>query len=406
MKKMLAIGMIFLFFIVIIIPSINANIFHIKKVQNNNWLKNRCKYIREEIPDNQRVELSALNDPPEKFDWRDYNGENWITSIRTQGECGSCSAFAINAVIEAKINIKNNDPDIDRDLSEAHIFFCTDHSCNEGSGFFTLAKFIRDNGVCDELSFPYGTAIIGNSLSCKPSNNWRCNGVTIRNYRSLNSDIENIKKALIEYGPLSASMEVYVNFEIYTGGIYDNTVGDHIGNHAVCIVGYDDEDQCWICKNSWSKLWGESGYFRIKYGLCEIEEDVKYIAEVDDLYPGSPYIPEKPSGTLLVKPDYYGDYKTKTHDPDNGKIKYLWDWDGDFKVDYETSFIESGEECESVNKWEEEGKYEVRVRAEDKNGLKSDWSHSLTITVKKSRAINRLLFFEYWDFPLLKRIFT
>jgi len=33
----------------------------------------------------------------------------------------------------------------------------------------------------------------------------------------------------------------------------------------VLIVGYDDSQQCWIAKNSWSESWGEAGFFRIAY---------------------------------------------------------------------------------------------------------------------------------------------
>jgi hypothetical protein len=39
----------------------------------------------------------------------------------------------------------------------------------------------------------------------------------------------------------------------------------------VTIVGYDDGQQCWICKNSWGPGWGESGFFRIGYGECGID---------------------------------------------------------------------------------------------------------------------------------------
>lgn len=52
--------------------------------------------------------------------------------------------------------------------------------------------------------------------------------------------------------------------------------GDLEGYHCVAVVGYDDEDGCWICKNSWGTGWGEEdggkrGWFRIKYGECGID---------------------------------------------------------------------------------------------------------------------------------------
>ncbi|MEM2934904.1 MAG: C1 family peptidase, partial [Candidatus Thermoplasmatota archaeon] len=35
--------------------------------------------------------------------------------------------------------------------------------------------------------------------------------------------------------------------------------------HLITLVGYDDMEQCWICKNSWGKNWGEEGWVRISY---------------------------------------------------------------------------------------------------------------------------------------------
>ena len=40
--------------------------------------------------------------------------------------------------------------------------------------------------------------------------------------------------------------------------------------HFVVIIGWNDADDCWICKNSWGPDWGEDGYFRIKRGEVSI----------------------------------------------------------------------------------------------------------------------------------------
>ena len=415
LKKILIIPIILLLTISFL-PNINAVTSSIKKetksvkpLENDlDWLKNRCGYIRENISDNERIKVETNINLPDEFDWRDYNSVNWMTPVKNQGACGSCSAFAVNAAIEALINIQNNDPDIDRDLSEAHIFFCSGYDCSSGSGFHSLINFIKDDGVCDEISFPYASAEAGFNLECNVSSEWRWNGVSVKSYKYLEEDIENIKNALVEHGPLVASMEVYQNFELYMGGVYDEIKGSFVGYHAVCIVGYNDEQGYWICKNSWGKLWGEKGYFRIKYGMCGIEEDVKLIGKVYDLHPGSPYIPEKPSGTSVVKPGYYGDYKTKTYDPNGNDIRYLWDWNGDYIVDHKTSYFSSGEECQTVNKWDEPGTYEVRVRAENSKGILSDWSPSFKVTVTKSKnkeffsVIDIIkLIFEKWNLQYL-----
>ena len=67
-------------------------------------------------------------------------------------------------------------------------------------------------------------------------------------------------------GPLMTGMVVYADFFDYIGGIYIQEYGDFVDNHAVLIVGNNDNENYWICKNSWDTSWGESVWFRIKEG--------------------------------------------------------------------------------------------------------------------------------------------
>ena len=38
-----------------------------------------------------------------------------------------------------------------------------------------------------------------------------------------------------------------------------------LGGHAVVCVGYDDEIQRFIIRNSWGSGWGQNGYFTMPY---------------------------------------------------------------------------------------------------------------------------------------------
>ena len=55
------------------------------------------------------------------------------------------------------------------------------------------------------------------------------------------------------------------------GDVDDYVTGDAVGYHCILIVGYDDAEKAWICKNSWGTGWGDKGYFRIGYGECGID---------------------------------------------------------------------------------------------------------------------------------------
>jgi len=78
-----------------------------------------------EIP----VDAVALSPTPNvsagtSFDWRNKNGQNWVTPVENQGSCGSCWIFGATAAFETQINIDANDPTIDFDASEQKILSC------------------------------------------------------------------------------------------------------------------------------------------------------------------------------------------------------------------------------------------------------------------------------------------
>jgi C1A family cysteine protease len=66
-------------------------------------------------------------------------------------------------------------------------------------------------------------------------------------------------------------MSVYEDLYGYNQGVYHYISGSLEGGHCVCAVGYDDNQQCWICKNSWGTAWGQAGFFLIGYGECGID---------------------------------------------------------------------------------------------------------------------------------------
>ena len=60
--------------------------------------------------------------PPDAIDWRNKDGYDWVTPIRDQQSCGSCVAFGSVATLESLVRIEQNQPYLDIDLSEMHLF--------------------------------------------------------------------------------------------------------------------------------------------------------------------------------------------------------------------------------------------------------------------------------------------
>lgn len=222
---------------------------------------------------------------PSYFSWRDINGVDYVTDIRSQIPYASCEAFAIVAAVEAMVQIKVGFP-FGCDLSEAHLFFNSNGS-QLGWGTFPESdlRYLQKYGVPDEACWPYpkqkmfyppNTTLAG----------WQNRTVKITNWSYLPSnDINAVKNALITNGPVPTYLHVYEDFGLYKSGIYRHVYGKSKAVHLITIVGYNDNPGYWICKNSWGKNWGDDGWFKIKYGECSIEELPIYIENVYGTFP-------------------------------------------------------------------------------------------------------------------------
>ena len=149
--------------------------------------------IQEPIPSNNPKPKGIVT--PSKFSWTNYNGD-WTTPARYQGNCGSCWAFAAVAVIESVINIKENNPHLDPDLSEQYILSCLGSagSCKGGS-FMRALENIMDadsegnfcNGLPLESCMPYQA---DDNIDCSDkSSNWQDKLVPLLDYDSFYATI-------------------------------------------------------------------------------------------------------------------------------------------------------------------------------------------------------------------------
>ena len=225
--------------------------------------------IKTQMPDAPHVAAPAASQStvaavPGTLDWRNYNGGNWVTPVRNQGNCGSCWAFATAANLESATLIKNGTPFVpgaDLDLSEQILVSCGGAGSCSGGSPGAASNYIKNTGLPQESVYPY-TATNGTCPS------WQAPAYKISGWSYVATTaptVDAIKNALNTYGPVNTTMEVYSDFFYYTSGIYHYATGTYQGGHAVLIVGYNDNEQSFTVKNSWSTGWGEAGYFRIGY---------------------------------------------------------------------------------------------------------------------------------------------
>ncbi len=213
-----------------------------------------------------------VSQPPDAFDWRDNNGD-WTTPIRDQGPCGSCWAFGSLCSMESCINIQKNDPTFDQDLSEQQLLSCSPGDC-DGWTESGVLNWLRDYGTVDEACFPYQA---DDTIPCyNHCPTWKCSIWKITDWGWIPSSTSAIKENILN-APIVTGMAVYEDFWSYDEGIYEHVWGGLVGYHLVNMVGYNEVEDYWICKNSWGTGWGEDGWFRIKYGECNIENMNAYI---------------------------------------------------------------------------------------------------------------------------------
>ena len=205
---------------------------------------------------------------PSQWDWRSLSRNNWTTPVKDQGDCSSCVAFATVGAIESNLKISRKDPLRNPDLSEADLFFRGCGNCNvSGWNFAHALIYARNSGIPDEACYPY------NGDGPCPDRDKRA--IKIDNWRVIYS-ISQAKEWISKNGPLMTGMDVCDDFFYYTGGVYAYESGNVVGNHTICVVGYDEVQKCWICKNSWGTSWGDDGWFKIAYGECGIGSEFPF----------------------------------------------------------------------------------------------------------------------------------
>ena len=227
---------------------------------------------------------TASASTPDSVDWVAKGG---VTSVKDQGQCGSCWTFSATGAVEGAWFVSSGAL---IDLSEEQLVDCAtgvaygSHGCNGGQmeGAF---KYVIQNGQCSLTSYPY-SAGSGKSGTCKQStcsqvaSMSKCFDVKPNDQVSLKSAVSN--------QPVAVAIEADTRyFQSYSGGIL--TAATECGttlDHGVLIVGYgDDNGQAyWLVKNSWGTTWGDNGYVKIARtestndaGVCGIAMDPSFI---------------------------------------------------------------------------------------------------------------------------------
>jgi C1A family cysteine protease/PKD repeat protein len=288
------------------------------------------------------------DDLPSSFSWTENDGD-WTSPVKNQGNCGSCWDFAAIGLIESLINIEENHPGLDPDLSEQYVLSCLSGagSCNGGLSQKALELIISTkekgnfyNGVPLESCMPYQA---DDTFPCENKcHDWIDYLVPLTDYGSWDSygfeeDRERIKTMIMEKGPVIS--DIYASEDFRSWGRRNHKKTDIYpyekpiiwSNHVVIIVGWKDDLQLtnggyWICKNSWGKSWGNNGFFNIEYNGQGIDNGYIIWADYNPYSydwnpvsrPGGPY-----TADMNERITFNG---SKSFDVEDAELEYEWDF--------------------------------------------------------------------------------
>lgn len=193
---------------------------------------------------------------------------------RNQRSLGSCTSFAVASMYEAMMSRNGIEGDIQ--MSPAYLFYYSNVLAGRpsgGSNYFDQLKVLGSHGICFENLYPYDAenptqkpssgadedADHHRALAAKqvPMVSEPDKAETLRrNHRMLVS-------ALSEGYPVGISLKVYDNLGsegAFVQHPLDTPDAKVDGWHAMVLVGYSEENDFYIVRNSWGPEFGDEGY--------------------------------------------------------------------------------------------------------------------------------------------------
>lgn len=214
----------------------------------------------------RKLNVTPAPNLPPVVDHRDY-----FDYVFDQGSLGSCVANATDAALG--VALKNSGLPDKTVRSRLYIYFNAraidgDIHSDSGTTICAAIQAIENKGACAETEWPY----LPPKFILPPPPTCYANGKPYGNIiaHSLDQTLDQLKQALANGNVICLGIMVYASFESQetakTGVVQMPQPNEAIlGGHAIVLVGYNEEQQGFIFRNSWGVAWGDKGYGYIPY---------------------------------------------------------------------------------------------------------------------------------------------
>jgi C1A family cysteine protease len=218
---------------------------------------------------------------PSKVDLRENTGY-----IENQERTNSCAGNAIASAAECMLQSKNRFTNLSRmfiyyNAREPIAKLFSKPIEDVGSNIRFAIGETTKLGIATEDIWPF----VVSRVNEKPTAEAYADGALrkTKRYESLGQSmpssvpqrfIREAKVALAAGYPIIFGMDITSNFYGINSDdpnqyrdIARRGTADYAGGHALAIVGYDDEKECFLIENSWGTGWGQDGYCQLKYNV-------------------------------------------------------------------------------------------------------------------------------------------
>lgn len=189
--------------------------------------------------------------------------------IYDQGDLGTCGLQTLGGLLEYRER-KQGFTDA-QTPSRLQMYYDTRvlmGTVNEDSGVHnrTMMKALAANGYCEEKEFwPYTIS----KFKLKPSAAAYADAAKSRDikYQKVPQNLDAMRQCLAEGNPIIFGHMVYQSYmDAPEGDVPMPGPGERpVGGHDTLLVGYDDDAQRFISRNSWGTRWGRAGYGSFRY---------------------------------------------------------------------------------------------------------------------------------------------